>query len=365
MNRDITGRLAQSEKRYRLLVNNSPDMIYSLDLDGNIVFVNNTCETLLGYKRHHLVGKPYSLIVRNESDALPPNYYMRNRTMELMKANGSGCMVETTVSIIEDSDGRPIGCYCIDRNISIRKQLEYDLMKSSETIRKTEISSMVALAKLAEQRDQGTGLHLERIRDYTFLIALALSENPKYQPVLTREVVNNMANSSVLHDIGKVGIPDSILLKPGRLTPQEFEIIKQHPRIGGDSIREVERNVPDSFLVSGREIAYYHHERWDGRGYPYGFKETEIPLSARIVAVADVYDALTSERPYKKAFPHEEARDLIIGDRSLAFDPDVVDAFLQMEDRFLQINEEKRGEQGESILTDLITEAYTHQSLFR
>ena len=141
-----------------------------------------------------------------------------------------------------------------------------------------------------------------------------------------------------MHDIGKVGIPDAILLKPGKLTNEEFDIIKHHTLIGGDAIKTVEAQVDgQSFLTLGREIAYYHHEKWDGSGYPKGLSGDSIPLSARIAAVADVYDALTSVRPYKKAFSHEKAVEIITRSNGAHFDPDVVRAFMETEQSFIEI----------------------------
>ena len=146
---------------------------------------------------------------------------------------------------------------------------------------------------------------------------------------------------SILHDIGKVGIPDAILLKPGRLTPEEFEIIKGHSRLGGDAIHNVEAGMnARSFLTLGKQVAYSHHEQWNGKGYPDGTRGRDIPLSARIVALADVYDALTSARSYKPAFSHQKSREIILSDRGMYFDPDVVDAFIAKEAEFERIRRE-------------------------
>ncbi len=197
------------------------------------------------------------------------------------------------------------------------------------TVELSRIAIILGLAKLAEYRDMDTGLHLERIREYGKLIAQELSLHPDYRGYITERYINDLFHSSILHDIGKVGVPDSILLKPGSLTPDEFDIIKRHATIGGDAISDIESKMNmKSFLTLGKEIAYYHHEKWDGTGYPKGLRETAIPLSARIVALADVYDALTSERPYKKAMSHKEASAVILEGRAKHFDPLIVDIFL-------------------------------------
>ncbi len=200
----------------------------------------------------------------------------------------------------------------------------------------TRNASIIGLAKLAEYRDSNTGEHLNRIQNYSALIARELSRMPKYQHYITTEYIEDLYLSSILHDIGKVGIQDAILLKNGPLSQREFEFIKEHPKIGYTVISEIEKNINSPSLYTlAREIALYHHERWDGLGYPAGLKGEEIPLSARITALADVYDALTSKRPYKDAIPHREAVETIAIGRGSQFDPEIVDAFLKISSRFL------------------------------
>ncbi|GMV97568.1 MAG: response regulator [Phycisphaerae bacterium] len=196
-------------------------------------------------------------------------------------------------------------------------------------------ATILALAKLAEHRDPETGAHLERVQCYCRLLAEALARNPRYAGIITRGFISNLVRSSPLHDIGKVGIPDDILLKPGRLTPEEFEIMKRHAAIGGDTIRAlIEQGRRQMFLEMGMEIAYYHHEKYDGSGYPKGLSGEAIPLPARILAVADVYDALTSKRVYKPAMPHAQAAAIIREGNGKHFDPDLVAAFLEQEAEF-------------------------------
>ncbi|MBT8349734.1 MAG: HD domain-containing protein, partial [Deltaproteobacteria bacterium] len=207
-------------------------------------------------------------------------------------------------------------------------------------------ATILGLAKLAEYRDKGTGEHLERIREYAKMIASQMAGLPNYKDYITAKYIDDIFQSSILHDIGKVGIKDSVLLKPGKLDPEEFNIIKRHTILGGDAIAEIESQIEGrSFLVLGKEIAYHHHEKWDGTGYPDGLKGDEIPLSARMVAIADVYDALTTKRFYKDAFTHEKSRDIIIDLKGSHFDPDVVDAFLANEKIFNKICAEKRAEE--------------------
>lgn len=200
-------------------------------------------------------------------------------------------------------------------------------------------ATILALAKLAEHRDPETGAHLERVQCYCRLISETLARKPRYAQVITREFIETIVRSSPLHDIGKVGIPDHILLKPGKLDPEEFEIMKEHARIGGDTLRAlVEQGRRHGFLQMGMEIAYNHHERFDGTGYPRGLAGEAIPLPARILALADVYDALTSRRVYKPPMPHAETKAIILAGRGRHFDPDVVSAFLERAAEFERLS---------------------------
>ncbi|HCT99041.1 MAG TPA: two-component system response regulator [Methylococcaceae bacterium] len=194
-----------------------------------------------------------------------------------------------------------------------------------------------ALASLAETRDNDTGNHIRRTQNYVKLLAQHLQCHPRYAHFLNQEnVIETLYKSAPLHDIGKVGIPDAILLKPGNFEPDEFEIMKSHPQLGLNAILHAEKElgleVP--FLKCAKEIAYGHHEKWDGSGYPQGLAGDEIPISARLMALADVYDALISERVYKKGMPHEKAAEIIAKGKGTHFDPDMVDAFFALHEEF-------------------------------
>jgi response regulator RpfG family c-di-GMP phosphodiesterase len=199
-------------------------------------------------------------------------------------------------------------------------------------------SSVLALAKLAEARDEDTGEHLNRMKHYSKAITELLYENSVYADEITVEYIENIERYSPLHDIGKVGIRDGILLKPGKLTTEEFEEMKQHTKYGADVLRSAENNMQKrgkSLFNMGIEIAESHHEKWDGSGYPYGKKEKEIPLCARIVAIADVFDALTSKRPYKEPFSLEVSFGIIEEGRGKHFDPYIIDILMANQDRFI------------------------------
>lgn len=200
--------------------------------------------------------------------------------------------------------------------------------------------TIFALAKLAESRDPETGAHLERVQSYSRVLAQQLATNPKFRGAITAEFIRLIYDTSPLHDIGKVAIPDSVLLKPGQLSQAEFEIMKQHTLRGAETLDAALALRPEAhFLRMARDIAASHHERWDGSGYPHGLAGEEIPLCGRIVALADVYDALTSKRVYKPAFAHTVACSMIADAKGKHFDPDVVEAFLAIEDLFTEIRE--------------------------
>jgi putative two-component system response regulator len=204
--------------------------------------------------------------------------------------------------------------------------------------------SIVALARLAETRDPETGNHLRRTQGYVRLLADYLGSHPRFSTVLTRHYCELLVKSAPLHDIGKVGIPDYILLKPGKLTAQEWEIMKTHAALGSEAIAQAERDAaqPVEFLRIAQEIARHHHERWDGSGYPDGLAGDAIPASARLMAIADVFDALISARAYKPPMSFEHARTIMAAERGKHFDPDVADAFLSSFDAFRAIAQRHR-----------------------
>jgi len=193
-----------------------------------------------------------------------------------------------------------------------------------------------SLAKLSDYRSLETGRHLERVRQYTLEIGKYMVSHYPEKGV-TNQLANEISRVSPLHDIGKVGISDRILTKPGPLTDQEFEIMKDHSRIGGDLISDIYLKTGSASLRIAFELTMYHHEKWDGNGYPAGLSGIGIPIAARIMALADVYDALTTDRVYKKAFHHEKAKQIILEGRGTHFDPDLVDIFLKLEKKFIQL----------------------------
>jgi putative two-component system response regulator len=203
-----------------------------------------------------------------------------------------------------------------------------------------QMATILALAKLAESRDVATGKHLERVQVLCRLLAVEVRNCPKYSGGITDDYVNDIFHASPLHDIGKVAIPDSVLLKPGALTTDEFAVMKTHTTHGAQTLEFVlEKHPANGFVRMGIEIARSHHEKWNGSGYPGKLAGDAIPLSARIMAVADVYDALRSQRCYKEAKPHEESCDIILEGSGNSFDPAVVRAFCNVQESFRQVTE--------------------------
>ncbi|PXA87987.1 phosphohydrolase [Caulobacter sp. D4A] len=214
------------------------------------------------------------------------------------------------------------------------------LAAAKEEAARARDAMILAMASLAETRDHETGNHIRRTQHYVRVLAEALRESEPYAEQLSDDVIDLLYKSAPLHDIGKVGIPDNILLKPGRLEPAEFEVMKTHAELGRAAIATAERYMGSStpFLSLAKEIAHTHHEKWNGTGYPRGLRGEDIPIGGRIMAIADVYDALVSERIYKPAMPHKDAVDIIIRDSGTHFDPGLVEIFARIAPKFEEIH---------------------------
>ena len=227
--------------------------------------------------------------------------------------------------------------------------LEGEVLKRTREVAAVQDATILAMASLAETRDNETGNHIRRTQLYLKLLSEKLRYHPRFKGVLDSDkTIDLLFKSAPLHDIGKVGIPDAILLKPGRLEPWEFEIMKRHTTLGRDAIVVAERSLALElpFLRYAKEIAYSHQEKWDGSGYPQGLSGNEIPIPARIMALADVYDALVSRRVYKKAFSHDTALDIIRAGKGSHFDPDLVEAFEELAWEFKAIAARYQDDEG-------------------
>jgi PAS domain S-box-containing protein len=362
-NARLYSNLEESELRYRQLYENIVDLVILINDKDQVIMANPRFYSTIGIPSETIRQREkdfktwifpddlsmvqtqmlYKLHEGNEIKDF--HFRIQNKTLQIFE-------VECNAKCIK-KENELVGYQMVIRDITERKRLEKELIDSIKDVENARTSTILGLAKLAEYRDEATGAHLERIREYTMILTKELSNKPHYQKYITEQYISDIYFSSILHDIGKVGIPDSILLKPGALSREEFEVIKRHSTIGGDVLKQVNaRTKGRSFLTIGMHIAYFHHEKWNGTGYPNGLKQDEIPLSARIVALADVYDALTSIRIYKEAYSHEKAREIIISERGKHFDPEVVDAFLAHESTFDKIRKEMQEEEGAFLLED-------------
>lgn len=227
--------------------------------------------------------------------------------------------------------------FLLDQNAWLQGEVERRLSE----VNHLQDASIYVMVSLAEFRDECTGNHIRRTQEYVRLLAQRLAELPRYGSILNAAYIEQVAKSAPLHDIGKIAIPDNILLKPGKLTEDEFTIMKTHSMRGYDMLKQAGSFMGEQgeFFRVAMDIARHHHEKWDGSGYPDGVAGDAIPLAARLMAVADVYDALCSARPYKRRMSHEQASSFIVDGRGRHFDPEVVDAFLAVTDEFIKISE--------------------------
>ena len=347
--KNLEARLKISERNYIVLFDTILSSIVIVDPFGKILNCNYFAEQLYGYKWDEIVGQDFSSVFRVHAQGptiqdiigLVNTNKGRHIETDIPRRCKDGTIKFTYASYTAlTSTGGEIVAYSInERDLTERVRLEKKLQASFQAIKDTQSATILGFARLTEYRDKDTGKHLERIREYTRVLAMGLAQLPKYSDYITTEYIEDLCLSSVLHDVGKVGIDDAILLKQGKLSPEEFEKIKHHARLGGEALKAVDQDIHrESFLTLGKEIAFSHHERWDGTGYPSGKKGEKIPLSARIVALADVYDALVSKRTYKAPLPHEEAVRIITSERGTHFDPDIVDVFIEHQETFRRIH---------------------------
>lgn len=345
---NLEARLKISERNYIVLFDTILSSIIIVDPSGRILNCNYYAEKLYGYPWMDLVGKNFSEVfqVLNGTQSIVEIIagVDRNRGHHVETdvprrcRDGSIKFTYASYSSLTSTTGETIAYAIMERDLTERVRLEKKLQESFQQIRETQSGAVLGFARLTEYRDMDTGKHLERIREHTRVLATGLALLPKYADYITPDYIDDLCLSSVLHDVGKVGIEDTVLRKPGRLSPEEFEKVKLHARLGGEALKAVDSEINrESFLTIGKEIALSHHERWDGSGYPDGLRGEKIPLSARIVALADVYDALTSKRSYKAPLPHEEALRTIVSEKGTHFDPDVVDIFVQNRETFRRI----------------------------
>lgn len=334
---------AASEERYRQLFSQIADNVVFITQYGEIIQANRNFDkhyagnrsavgmTLCDFtpeRQHQDIRALFAEMVTTGKPITDYQLHLirHDGTITEAEMNGNLLVREHTI----------VGILLVLRDISTRKEMEHKLIRSLETKKKTETAAILALAKLSEFRDVASGNHLERIREYCRVLALELSQYPELHTVMTPTYIEDIYHASILHDIGKVAIPDELLFRDTPLLEHEKDLIRRHTISGGDVIREMEEESKGSgFLDMAKHIAYFHHERWDGKGYPYGLMKREIPLAARITALADTYEEMTAATTGNSGrSSHEEATKFIISNTGALFDPMVVEAFMNRKDDF-------------------------------
>jgi len=311
-----------------LVINKDLDWLISVGNEMSVVRAQQLILLELGFVVAVLLMHIFNLVVSYSRNL---SYFLSKETLVLQKATKGDFNTLVPVSTNDE-----FGVMAKHTNLMVE-----GLRVRTEELKVTRDVTIHSLATLAETRDNETGNHILRTQRYVKVLAENLKSIPEFSEILDEETIKLLFKSAPLHDIGKVGIPDNILLKPGKLTDEEFKVMKRHPHLGGEALRVAEERLgSNSFLMLAKEIALTHHEKWDGTGYPRQIKGDDIPLSGRMMAVADVYDALISKRIYKPAFSHEKARGIILDWKGVNFDPRIVDAFVAQEDQFIEIAKE-------------------------
>ena len=312
---------------YKEAINES-NIILRIDLNKNIVYANDAFFKISGYAKEDLIGKPYSSLKHynlseEEQEEKINQIFCKNiwkGKISNFKKNGEVFHCNVTMYPLKDKDGEVIEFMGIRHDITEIENLYAELEDTQKEI-------IYKLGEIGETRSQETGNHVKRVAEYSRIFAEKIN--------LPKEEIKKLFMASPMHDIGKVGIPDAILNKPGKLDVNEWKIMQTHAQIGYDILKSSKREI----LKSAAIVSYTHHEKWDGSGYPLGLKEEEIHVFGRITAIADVFDALSSERCYKKAWPLEEVLELIKDEKAKHFDPNLVDILLNNLDDFLLIRD--------------------------
>jgi PAS domain S-box-containing protein len=347
--RNIALRRAE-EKMLRtehVALHNAATGIAIATVEGEIEYVNQALVDMRGCRdAEEVCGQDVRSLLsdRAVADRLLQNACETHQTSVVdtiaRRADGTEFDVQVSVACNLDPEGEPLGIVLSFADISDRKRAEAAMLDAQRQRLSVESHQALifSLVKLASARSEETGYHLERVSQFTRLLGRRLAEDSP-ELGLTVETADEIARVSPLHDIGKVSIADGILHKPGRLTEEEFEEMKTHTLKGAGVMKELYDRTGEEYVRLAYEVAMYHHERWDGSGYPEGLAGDAIPISARILSLVDAYDAACSKRCYKEPLTHQQAREMIVGERGGQFDPGVVDAFLAMESAWLAIVE--------------------------
>lgn len=316
--------LAEREAQFRLLAENSSDIISRHDTNGTFLYASPACESILGYEPEELIGKSFLSYIHPDDakqieELLSSSSWDDPTTAILYRArrkNGEYLWLETTAKVIYDLEHKAMEIQASSRDITERKEAEVALQRAHEDLREAYDKTIVGWVVALDLRDRETEGHTQRVTEMTVKLAREFG--------FTEEEIVHIRRGALLHDMGKMGIPDEILQKPGPLTDEEWLVMRKHPQYAYQMLS------PISYLNQALIIPYYHHERWDGSGYPHGLKGDQIPLFARLFAVVDVWDALSSDRPYRKRMPPKEVTEYLAREAGRLFDPYIVEKFLPL-----------------------------------
>ncbi len=343
--RKRTHQQAATEERYRLLFDQIADDVVVLTQDALILLSNKS------FTKHFLsdgavkVTSFFQIVTFDDQkiiknlliNTIGSSKPVRSCSLSLVQSDGTSCETEINISLFPRNGGS-LGILLVIRDISTRRQLEKRLFASLKLKKQTENAAIMSLAKLSEYRDVTPRNHLERIREYCNVLAIQLSRQKDFMQTISQDFIHDIYHAAILHDIGKVSIPDELLNKQPPLTEWEEAKIRSHTLVGGNVIEKMEgESKGPSFLSMAKNIAYFHHERWDGNGYPYGLKMNEIPLEARIMAVADTYEELTTTCEPQDLESHEKATEAIMQGSKTQFDPRVAEALFLRQKEFMLI----------------------------
>jgi PAS domain S-box-containing protein len=344
--RSLLDRRLSEIKIYQDIFESTEDGLVITDVDGIIVRVNKGFEQITGMTSVQLLQQPLSILENGLLPDLKSNEiytHLRKENTFLGEYVGKRGLNETwytsvSFSTIRDENKKNFAFAAIFKDVTPYRKVEQELIHSLRNTNLAQEAIIFGLASLAEHRDNTTGYHLERIRNYCKVFAEEILVRKLYPKIINEEFIKMLYRTAPLHDIGKVGIPDEILLKKAKLTKSEFDSIKAHTIMGYNTLFSIQQEYGEMpFLKMGIELSYCHHERWDGTGYPRGLKGDKIPLSAQILAITDVYDALTTERSYKKAYSHDESMEELHRLRGKHFSPKLLDIFLDISDQIKKI----------------------------
>ncbi len=353
---DRTLNLLQTKDFLRGILDSSTLVsVIATDMDQSILFWNKGAENIFGYTSNEMIGSKISRLYPPDDETKGTieqlRFGARNKSgvlyarMNQITKTGEIVTMSLAITPMVSANGEVRGILGVGLDVTEEVKQQKEIMDLLNQVRKTQDVTVFSLARLAESRDEETGSHLIRIQRYCRVLAEGLIARRPDITLLDSKFIDDLTQSCVLHDIGKVAVPDEVLMSTGKFSPEQRRVMEKHTILGGRALEEGVKSLGEnSFLSVGMDVAYYHHERWDGTGYPYGLKGPQIPLSARIVALADVYDALTTKRRYKNAYTHERAMEIIESSSGKHFDPDLVNVFLQTQEDFFRIRLENSGE---------------------